>query len=561
MRARGVIQIQCRREFMPFDVAGERTQRYHIKDGVPDPTFLEADKKDLATLATETMAAWHGRKVSPVYHNLRYLQEPDWKSLRVEEAKEFWEAYEQWAQRIEIARRKSLPGDILVFTKETPSRMLQPEARRKAGKALLSLGQFSYALHQYQEALEIDPTDLESRRQKGLLLGRLNKHDEAKEWLKAVVEDHPNDAESWAMLGRIEKDAWTLRWRAPNKTLEQMREDALAEEGFLHEAINAYVNGFRKDPRNYYLGINAATLLALKQTLLNEDKTEEQIALEGGVRWAVQSTLTDTPKDYWARVTLGDLELLSADKPQIERQYRVAVAEKDWFALDSSRQQLLLLRDLGFRPREVDAGLKIFDRELEKLTTPQVRWKPRNVFLFSGHMIDAPDRPAPRFPAEKEAVATWAIMEKLEELGAGSEDLALCGGACGGDLLFAEACLTRGVPLAMRIPFEEAEFLEASVNFAGDNWRERFLAAKNNANTTLLVMPDELGPLPKGINAFARNNLWRLYTALSWDAENLHFICLWNRKGGDGLGGTQHMYDTVTKHAGHVHILDPATLW
>ena len=361
LRSRGVIQIQCKRDYMPFDVYVDRAFRYHIKDGVPDPATLEDDKKALATFATETIQSWHGRKISPVYHLLRYLQEPDWKSLRVEEAKEFWEAYDGWARRIEVARRKNLPGDILVFTKEAPSRLLQPEARRKAGKALLSLGQFSYALHQYQKALDIDLTDLESRRQKGLLFGRLKKYDEAKAWLKAVVEEYPEDSESWALLGRIEKENWVMRWRDSGKTPERMREDALAEEGFLHEAIDAYMTGFRKDPKNYYAGINAITLLTLKQTLLHEEQTPEQRALEGGVRWAVQSALTETPRDYWARVTLGDLDVLSADKAQVERQYRiaVAVAEKDWFALDSSYQQLLLLRDLGFRRVEVEAGLKI----------------------------------------------------------------------------------------------------------------------------------------------------------------------------------------------------------
>jgi tetratricopeptide (TPR) repeat protein len=500
IRSRGVIQIQCKRDYLPVDVYVDRTLRYHIKDSAPDPTTLEDDRKALSAFATETMQSWQGRKISPVYHLLRYLQELDWKSLRVEEAKEFWEAYDEWAQRIDVARRRNLPGDIPVFTKEAPSRLLQPEARRKAGKALLSLGQFSYALHQYQEALAIDPTDLESSRQKGLLLGRLKKYDEAKEWLTKVVEKNPQDAESWALLGRIEKDIWTMRWRDSGKTPERMREDALAEENQLHEAIDAYVNGFRKDPKNYYAGINAVTLLTLKQTLRNEEKTPEQRALEGGVRWAVQSALAETPRDYWARVTLGDLDVLSAKKMQVERQYRsaIAVAEGDWFALDSSRQQLLLLRDLGFRPAEVGAALKIFDRELEKVTTRQARWQPRQVFLFSGHMIDAPNRPTPRFPADKESLATWAITAKLEELGAGPEDLALCGGACGGDLLFAEACLTRGVRLQIHLPFDEPEFLQRSVNYAGDGWRERFYAVKKNDKTRLLVMPDELGPLPKG---------------------------------------------------------------
>lgn len=76
---------------------------------------------------------------------------------------------------------------------------------------------------------------------------------------------------------------------------------------------------------------------------------------------------------------------------------------------------------------------------------------PRKVLLFSGHMIDAPMREEPRFPQEKEPLAADAIMRTLARIAAGPEDLAICGGACGGDLLFAEAALARGVKLELYI--------------------------------------------------------------------------------------------------------------
>jgi hypothetical protein len=190
---------------------------------------------------------------------------------------------------------------------------------------------------------------------------------------------------------------------------------------------------------------------------------------------------------------------------------------------------------------------------------------PRLVFLFSGYMIDAPGRPQPRFPPDKEGIAAAAIDAKLNELGAGDTDLALCGGACGGDLLFAEACLRRGLRrglrLELRIPFDEPAFLTTSVRFAGERWQARYFEVKRNAKTTLLVMPDELGATPAGVDSYARNNLWQLYSALAWGPDKVRFVCLWNRQGGDGPGGTQHMYDTVRRHAGQVSVLDTTTLW
>src|SRR5262245_55906117 len=159
--------------------------------------------------------------------------------------------------RIEVARKGNRPGDILVFAEEAPNIGLRVEAYRSAGNGLRSLGQFALALDQYEKALELAPDDLESRRQKGLLLGRLKQSDAAREWLQALVRDVPDDAESWAILGRVEKDSWIGGWRAEGKTVEQMRQDAVDDEVLLQEAIDTYAKGFRKDPSHYYSGVNA----------------------------------------------------------------------------------------------------------------------------------------------------------------------------------------------------------------------------------------------------------------------------------------------------------------
>ena len=61
---------------------------------------------------------------------------------------------------------------------------------------------------------------------------------------------------------------------------------------------------------------------------------------------------------------------------------------------------------------------------------------PRRVFLFSGHMVDAPGRKMPRFPPDRVPVAAHAIESLLARLDAAAGDLGICGGACGGDLLW-----------------------------------------------------------------------------------------------------------------------------
>jgi hypothetical protein len=184
---------------------------------------------------------------------------------------------------------------------------------------------------------------------------------------------------------------------------------------------------------------------------------------------------------------------------------------------------------------------------------------PRKVVLFSGHMIDAPGRETPRFPPDKEPMATQAIAGALADLHVGPDDLCICGGACGGDLLFAEAALARYALLEIYIPFDEATFLEKSVDFANKDWRARFLDAK--ARGALHVAPHELGPLPEGEDPYERDNRWMLDQGSRFGADKLDFVCLWNGEGGDGPGGAQHMMEEVRNKGGRTVWLDTRKLW
>jgi hypothetical protein len=184
---------------------------------------------------------------------------------------------------------------------------------------------------------------------------------------------------------------------------------------------------------------------------------------------------------------------------------------------------------------------------------------PNKIILFCGHMIDAPGRQRPRFPADKEPIAARAIASVLNEFGIGHGDLCICGGACGGDLLFAEAALIRGALVELYIPFDEETFLKESVEFAGSNWRERFLAVKSRA--TLRVLPVER-KTASNVNPYEQNGLWMLEAAERFGADKVDFICLWNgQQLGDGPGSKPHLMEEVPKRGGRVHWLDTTKLW
>ncbi|MDD5033966.1 MAG: hypothetical protein PHE55_04340 [Methylococcaceae bacterium] len=70
----------------------------------------------------------------------------------------------------------------------------------------------------------------------------------------------------------------------------------------------------------------------------------------------------------------------------------------------------------------------------------------------------------------------------------------------------------------------------------------------------------ELGPLPEGADAYVCCNLWLLDAALAWGADKLRFICLWNGAGGDGPGGTAHLFNEVQRRSGQAIWLDTRKL-
>jgi hypothetical protein len=340
-----------------------------------------------------------------------------------------------------------------------------------------------------------------------------------------------------------------------------MREEATDEDALLRTAIDSYTKGFRCNPGHYYSGINALTLMHVFRQLKNDAHYDrEMAAMAGAVRFGAECE-PDENQRFWSLATLGDLEVLVGTPDTIRAAYKAAIArcEKDWFALNSCRAQLQMLKALGFKPDNVAAAISTFNRALQKLAKPEDKWQPRHVFLFSGHMIDAPDRSTPRFPPAKEPIAAQKVSEALEQLDAGLDDLALTQGACGGDLLFTEACLQRGVKVNWLQPYREPDFIQNSVVRCSESWRKRYLDAKDKLAAPIRSAPDELGeppPRTKRDYPYERCNLWLLYTALAYGVNKVRFVCLWNGGEGDSSGGTAHMYNEVKRRTGQVTWID-----
>lgn len=220
LRARGIVLVTGPRPDQVFDNYSMRKQFYHLKDGVPDPDFLQQDRDAITEMVKATMASWHEKKESPVFYHLPHLEEPEWKKLRVGEARKFWEQHEDWNRRIELARRSGLIGDLLVLADEAPVAAFRAEAHIKAGVALRKAERYEFALEQLEAGLAVEPNDLAGLREKGICLQRLAQQgkaghslDRARLHYRKVLETHPDDPETWALLGRVDKEAWVEAWR------------------------------------------------------------------------------------------------------------------------------------------------------------------------------------------------------------------------------------------------------------------------------------------------------------------------------------------------------------
>ena len=151
------------------------------------------------------------------------------------------------------------------------------------------------------------------REQYGLALNRLykfNKGDERKRALKvltSIIDSAGDSPETCALIGRIYKDQYTEAKAAG---------EGVKAAGFLEHAIEWYSRGFTADPRDYFPGVNAATLLAVQNT--PESKVELQ-RLVPAVSFAAARLGGMKSSDYWQVATVLELAVLGGQWSDAQR--------------------------------------------------------------------------------------------------------------------------------------------------------------------------------------------------------------------------------------------------
>ncbi|MCI0417788.1 MAG: DUF4071 domain-containing protein [Acidobacteria bacterium] len=189
--------------------------------------------------------------------------------------------------------------------------------------------------------------------QLALALNRAGGGDEAENVLKTLLERRGPSSETCGILGRVYKDRWEAALKAG---------EGLLARGMLEKAIEAYGRGFEADWRDAYPGVNAVTLMELK-----EPPDPARLRLLPVVTYAVERRIAAGKPDYWDHATLLELAVLAKEE------YRAFSAAVDTLASvrevwepETTVRNLRLIREARAQRGEDVPWAREIERALEQ---------------------------------------------------------------------------------------------------------------------------------------------------------------------------------------------------
>ncbi len=135
------------------------------------------------------------------------------------------------------------------------------------------------------------------REQLALALNRAGESKKAEDVLATLLKERGGSSETYGILGRIYKDRW------------QKSENKFTAKGELDRAIEAYLKGFESDWRDAYPGINAVTLMEVKNP--PDPRRHEILPI---VRYAASRRVVAGSPDFWDYATLLELAILGKNE-------------------------------------------------------------------------------------------------------------------------------------------------------------------------------------------------------------------------------------------------------
>ena len=599
LREHGTVMIRCDADSFPFDLQTDRYFTY-------DRNNPSASVPQLVASLRATQDKGHTdytAKDSPVFTSLPKLEEPEsWR---------FNPVPQDFGEDVAKAVARKQAGDLVLYSDEIRGFEWESAGWRVVGKAQFDVDATAGAKATWEHVLRLDPQDLEANIRLGTIYERLGDLEGSTQALNRALENKAisqnERAEAYALIGRNSKTRWRKEWES--KPANERAPVALRSR-YLKESFENYKSAFDEDLNHFYSGLNALAMLKIiialaevqPEVWTNEFPDDDEAAralkthkdLASKLPSAVQLSLDAAFKqmeregksDVWAEISRADLAFVTTNaSKRVASVYQKALTGAPPFAGGSAAKQLAIFRDLGVMTDNLAEVFQVVG-EPPALPEPGVQPPPKperkRVLVFAGHMIDAPDRATPRFPADKEAVAREEIKQRvLKEMNNGiGVAAAYGGGASGGDILFQEVCADLGIETRLYLAIPPQTYVNTSVNKAGGNWVDRFWKlhkAHTDRNQVRILseateVNDDKDYLPawlrnkKDYGIWQRNNLWMLYNALAESCDNktgdpnLTLIALWDGQKGDGPGGTGDLVEKVTRLGGRVEIINTKEL-
>ena len=575
LRPRGTLLIRAAVQEYPFDLQTDRFLLYDpAKPQESVPKLTDAIK---ATLGTVESAAGTD---SPVYKMLPRLPEPSPTVLRV--------VPQDFREAVDLAEAQSEYGDLRLLAHEAAWFEWGSEGLRTVGRAQFNLKAWQGARDTFESLRKMLSMDVEANQRLATIyqkLGDLDRSNQAIRRILGAPNVSPYDrAEAFALQGRNAKTRWL-------KTFERLSgvdaQKAALRAAELKASIEHCAEGFEQDLNHFYSGLNALSLLQIRNSLatsvpevweepfeLPEDAARElslvrarfdRLANAVEMSMAARETFLehqqpqDTEQLMWAAIGRADHAFLTGRKPAaVATRYREALATAPSFGVASARGQLEIFQRLGVRSEFVEAALAAIDG----LTAPAAATAPDaapreappdRVLLFTGHMVDDAVRKTPRFPRTPAAEAAARAMIKASidrerQLEPGRL-VGVAGGACGGDILFHEVCEELGIETRLLLALPQGKFSAESVQHGDRDWVERYNRLCYRVRPRVLADEKTLPAWLIGkadYQIWSRNNLWMLFNALALNARSLTLIALWDKGPADGPGGTKDLVELVT---------------
>jgi len=188
--------------------------------------------------------------------------------------------------------------------------------------------------------------------QLALALNRHGNGEGAEKVLKDLIDRRGPSSETYGLLGRVYKDRWEGALKGGQKLLAR---------GLLDKAIDAYLKGFEADWRDAYPGVNAVTLMEIKEP--PDPRRESLIPI---VRYAVERRMAAGKPDYWDHATVLELAILAKDKESAENALcNVLASVREIWEPKTTLRNLRLIREARERRQEAETWALEIERELE----------------------------------------------------------------------------------------------------------------------------------------------------------------------------------------------------